>query len=100
MTAVSPAFGAAAIMAYLVHNSPIWGFSFLIIGVLCALISYLVIQFIGQYVPNEPLKIIDLEMPDQKVLEFLIAYLLPVFPSANLTNMLGSLVLTAYSLLI
>lgn len=42
----------------------------------------------------------DVEPADQRVLEFLIAYLLPVFSSANLPNLAGSIILSSYSLLI
>jgi MFS family permease len=79
LTAVSPALGAAAIVAVVSHGSWVWGIAFGIAALLSALISYLVILFVGRWVQKEALNITDAEQADQKVLEFLLAYLLPVF---------------------
>lgn len=100
VTAVSPAFGAAAILAVAKYESWAWAASFASAGILSAAITLLVIGHIGRTVAREPLAVKEIELADQKVLEFLLAYLLPIYGSNNLTSPAGSMILVLYSLLV
>ena len=98
ITAVSPAFGAASILAFTNYHSWGWGFGLILAGLSSAFISLAVIWFIKRRVASEPLAINEIELADQKVLEFMLAYLLPIYSSNNLTNPAGSFALVLYSL--
>lgn len=100
LTAIAPSLGAAAIVSVAVHKSWGWGAGFAISGLGAVLLSFLILAFIRKYVQREALEIIEIEQADQRVLEFLLAYMLPVFSGVSIQTMTGSLALTIYSLLI
>lgn len=99
-TAISPAFGSAAITAIFVHDNWQWGIAWTVTGLVTVAIAGLLIRFAKNHVQTSSMHVNDVEPADQRVLEFLIAYLLPVFSSANLPNLAGSIILSSYSLLI
>lgn len=99
-TAISPAFGSAAITAIFVHDNWPWGITWAVIGFVTVAIAVLLIRFVRKYVQTSSMHVTDVKPADQRVLEFLIAYLLPIFSSASLSGMAGSIILTTYSLLI
>lgn len=100
LTALAPALGAAAIIAVSSHGSWAWGAGFATAGLLTIALSYLLLEFVHKYAQVSTLRIVEVEQADKHVLEFLVAYLLPVFSATTLTSMTGSIVLTIYSLVI
>jgi len=100
LTAVAPALGAAAIVAYAAHGSVAWAAAFGTVAVLCLLLLWLFLCIVKRQIPEASLQATSIEFADQRVLEFLLAYMLPVFSATSLDSMYGSLLLTVYSLVI
>ncbi|MGC1274025.1 MAG: hypothetical protein WBC44_09985 [Planctomycetaceae bacterium] len=98
LTAIAPAFGAAAIVAFTQHNAPLWGYCLIIAGLGSAIASWGLVAVVRARMPRRIFKVTEIDQVDDRVLEFLLAYLLPVFSGTSLTDMTGSVLLTAYSL--
>jgi hypothetical protein len=98
LTAIAPALGAAAIISASSHGAWGWCAAFATSAILAVLISCLLLHFVRSYIEQSTLEIDGIEQADQKSLEFLLAYLLPVFSATSLDKLAGSLSLTIYSL--
>jgi MFS family permease len=99
-TAMAPALGAAAIISVSAHDSWEWGIAFGVAAVLSVFITVLVLGFVQKYSPKETLHCTEINHADQKVLEFLLAYVLPLFSATSLDSKTGATVLTIYSLIV
>lgn len=99
-TAVAPALGAASIIALSSYKSWPICIGFAVAALLSVVITFLLMAFVKKQVQQSHLVVDSVDQADQKVLEFLLAYLLPVFSATSLTSVTGSLALTIYSLVI
>src|SRR4051812_8864176 len=95
---MAPALGAAAIVAVSSHGAWTWGIAFGVVAILSILISCLLLRFVQNNSPRETLHCKEIEHADQQVLEFLLAYVLPLFSATCLESKPGAIVLTIYSL--
>jgi len=100
VTAVAPACGAAAIAATFQHKNYGWGAAWVAVGLLSLAVSWMIVTFAKRWVEIQTLDVVEIEQADQRVLEFLIAYSLPLLSSVSLSDFAGSIALTLYSLLI
>jgi len=98
LTAVAPALGAAAIVAFTQHDSALWGWCLVAAAVAASIASWGFVKVVQARQPRHILKVTEIEQADDRVLEFLLAYLLPVFSGTSLSDMTGSAWLTGYSL--
>jgi hypothetical protein len=95
---MAPSIGAAAIVSVASFNSWGWGIGFAAAAILSIVLTFFLLKFVQDYVAIETLHCKEIEHADQQVLEFLLAYVLPLFSATSMNSKGGAVVLTLYSL--
>ncbi len=97
ITAVAPAGGAAALTFWLRDHAIGYAIGIGAASALLVIICSLIIVFADRTLPVEQIETKEVEPADNRVLEFLLTYMLPVFSSIAIKDVTASLALFCYS---